>query len=151
VPGKVIGIGAVDAFERQAIQDLATLALRNCLQRCRNRLSVAGCIEFADLPQTDDCDARSAHTVDVGKDGAAPEISGNIAALEVAFDRTLAGGVDIGGTGTQFAAFIDADNDAINGPARGFARGCEIFHRKSCSCWLVCPSGFAKQGLSRAK
>jgi hypothetical protein len=41
----------------------------------------------------------------------------------------LAGAVDFGGSNTQFAAFVYADDDAVDGAARGFARSGEVFHK----------------------
>ena len=56
VSRKVVGIGTVNALERQGIQNLAALALRHCPQRSRNHLPVPGCTNFADLAAANDRD-----------------------------------------------------------------------------------------------
>jgi len=57
---------------------------------------------------------------------------------------SFARGINIGGSDPQFATFINADNDAINCPARRFTRSRKIFHE---FLFRLLPD----RGLSRAK
>ena len=114
---QVINTGVAAFFECQRIEDLAALALCDCIQGVTNYATKTSDVELGGFAQPDDSDARSAYASQVGEYDTAAKLTGGIAIFQVAFERTLAGGVYVDSPCRQFAFIVDTDNDAIDGAA----------------------------------
>ena len=128
---EVINIRVRYRFERQAVQYTLAFAARHRPQRrCYGRAELFRS-KSAGFAQTDNRDTRCSDTRDTIQYAAVTELRRQIAALDQALDFALAGSINIGGTGTKFAALVNANDHAVNSPARRFARRSKILHRVS--------------------
>jgi hypothetical protein len=58
-------------------------------------------------------------------------LSGNVAAFQVLRYRAFAGRVNVRRSLPQPVTLVNADDDTVDGPTRGFACGREIIHKES--------------------
>ena len=114
---EIIGVGAIDRFQRQSVQDGFRLAPGNRLQRRCNRTAKLSCAEVADLAETDHGDTRRAYACYVRKYGTAAEPGGHVATFQMPCYRTFAGRINVRRSLPQPVTLVNADDDTVDSPA----------------------------------